>query len=199
MTEPNKHNAVNTALLVFARQLVDEMRYINYPNEWSRPPLKDLLPQLLQLLDHHPKQLGSIIEQAYTRTFPEPKTGNINQLNTDYPDLFDATTKDYYLDQYETQQLLKYSPDSSEPISQLQPGLKALANSIIDTFASLDAHQENEHRTLERICYALEPIYRLAIPGSDITFALIEYADTWRNLAADERKELSGKLNKSQF
>lgn len=56
------------ALLNLARNIVDELCYINYPMEWSLEPLSKMLVDLCRLLDVHPKKLGSILVDAYKNT-----------------------------------------------------------------------------------------------------------------------------------
>jgi hypothetical protein len=193
----NNTALLDKALLVFARHLADEMRYINYPKEWSGRPLTELLPKLFEVLNHHPEKLGDIVRVAYERTFPTPQRGNINQLGSkmveptkDY-ELF-GKTRQYYLDEYE-------AIDSSREVSTVKNDplavkLDELYSAIVNTFAGLTPAQENEHRTLERVCFALAPVYRCIEQTKEIGFDLAEYTDQWRNMPSDERVKLKAQL-----
>lgn len=188
---------LNKALLVFARHLVDEMRYTNYPHEWSHAPLKDLLPKFFNVLNYHPDRLGDILQNAYNRTFPKTQRGNINQLDvkmvepTKEYELF-GKTRDYYLDEFETTEV--YSNVPAIENDELSSELKELFKTIVNTFAQLTPPQENEHRTLERVCFALAPVYAHVQGMEDIGSDLAEYADQWRHLESEERLRFANQL-----
>lgn len=190
-------SGLDTALLVFARHLVDEMRYINYPKEWSRSPLKDLLPRFYDVLNYHPEKLGDLVRHAYEHTFPEAQNGNVNQLGgkmfepTKGHELF-GKTREYYLDEYEIME--PHSDVVALENDRLASKLRELFMVVIDTFAGLTSEQENEHRTLERICFALAPVYIRVQGTKDVGWELAEHADYWRNLSADERTRLKEEL-----
>ena len=193
----NNTDSLDKALLVFARQLVDEMRYINYPQEWSRSPLMDLLPIFFDVLNYHPARLGDIVKIAYERTFPVVQNDNINQLGVkmidstkDY-ELF-SKSREYYLDEYEVRELCGNITAAKN--DELANKLRKTYKAIINTFADLTSNQENEHRTLERVCLAMEPVYARLQGMKEVGFDLAEYADQWRNLPVDERLKLKKEL-----
>jgi len=183
-------NNLHTALLVFARKFVDEMRYINYPAEWSREPLASLVGRLVTLLNYHPGCLGDHIQNSYKRTFPKMSRGNLNQLTTGPF----AITADYFSDEYAAWELAHSKPAPVDQIP-LQALLRRTASDIVDTFAELKPAQENEHRTLERICFNLKPVYNMVRGAESIGWDLAEYADHWRTLDRAAREELARSLH----
>jgi hypothetical protein len=193
----NSTDSLDKALLVFARRLVDEMRSINYLKEWSSLPLKDLLPKFFEVLNYHPDKLGDFLKEAYNRTFPESRNGNINQLGSkmieptkDYERF--GKTRQYYIDEYEI--MTPQGAITAVENAHLAHILGELYDMIVDVLASLTPQQENEHRTLERVCYALAPVYERVDGMKNMGFDLAEYADSWRKLSADERMKLKQEL-----
>lgn len=180
------------ALLVFARKLSDELKYINYPLEWSRPPLSELLPKFWVLLNHHSMHLGDMLKDSYALTVPKTQSGNINQLDTLHPELF-GHSKNLLLMDYDVIGITKTHSEYSSDIIPT-PVLQDCAISVIKTYGELTESQENEHRTLERVCYAIHPIFALNNSVRHIGWDLAEHADMWRKLKKSERRKLAQKL-----
>ncbi len=159
-----------------------------------------MFPTLCNLLDLHPKKLGGIIKTAYDHTFPEVKSNNVNQLAV----RFSVFSKDrqYYIDHYRVWLLIEQTPVwginlsaneiQGEKLHQKEL-LSGLFFSITKTLSILNSSQENEHRTLEHICYALVPVYySYGLVG--LGFNLFEYADQWRRLTDEDRQKLMSEL-----
>jgi hypothetical protein len=184
-------------LLVLARKLADELRPINYADEWSRKPLIGILQPLCNALNLHSEQLGTILNKAFTQTFPTPKPGNINQLALNHPSYFDKT-RQYFLDMFFVEEFVKNTAVSNIDLSGDLQGLAtnkakrvlaSLAMSILNAFTELTQADKNQHRTLAHICYALTPVY-YSYGMIGIGFDLTEYADQWQNLNAVDRVKL---------
>jgi hypothetical protein len=184
----------NTALLVLARSLVEELRYINYPQEWGREPLDILLPFIYDVLDLHPGDLGAIIKRAL-------RNNHISQLEAAHSKYF-SKNQQYFMDLYDMYALQTSTQVSGVELSgditkaKLDVNKKVLADlavAVINTFAGLDAAQENAHRTLEKVCFAMPAVY-YANSLVGIGFDIAEYADQWRGLSTKERLNLKTEI-----
>jgi hypothetical protein len=180
------------ALLVLVRKLADEMSINSYSNEWYRSPLNRLLPQLFKLLNHHPKKLGDILQKAYGSIH---KSGNINQLGYFYPSLFRKYQKQYYLDEYIVFRMpidkkIMNSKYDVIPVKELHD----IAIKIVKILTGLKPEQENEHRTLENICFALYPIYMCGDGSRDKGWYLCEWLGYWRDMPSAEHPEYAKKV-----
>lgn len=186
-------------LLHLARVLADELRYINYPKEWSNVPLTNVFSCLVIVLNHHPDKLGDIVEDAFKKTLPKATQGSINQLDNIHPKLF-GKDRQYYLDMYDVKHFESSIPvfgvNLSGEISGLdkadtaKQSITNLATTIVNAFESLSAGKIDEHRTLEHVTFAVTPVcYASGLVG--IGFDLSEYADQWRTLHTEERKRLA--------
>lgn len=199
----NSDNAMKElTLLNLARVLADELRYINYPKEWSNAPLKNVFSCLVSVLNNHPAKLGNILEDAFEKTLPKTTQGNVNQLNSIHTKLF-GKDRQYYLDMYDVKHFESsvtiFGVDLSHEISGLDKDdtekqlIASLATTIVNAFKSLSADKIDEHRTLEHVTYAVTPVcYASGLVG--IGFDLSEYADQWRTLNGEERKHLAADI-----
>jgi len=195
MADNNSNNEI--CLLVLARILADEIRPINYADEWLKEPLNHVLHCLYDVLNLHSQQLGTILSEAFAQTVPTLKPGNVNFLASSYPDYF-GKTKQYFLDLFYVEQIIKNTTVTNINLSndlrdatenKPKTALAELALSILDAFVGLTEAAENQHRTLERICHALTPVYyTYGLTG--VGFDLTEYADQWRHLTATDRVNL---------
>lgn len=185
---------IDLALRVLARALVREMSHGQYPTEWSRPPLNELLPLLYELLNYHPAHLGQIIRRAYNNTFPISESGNINQLGYNHKRLFGFSEKRYQ-DEYKVRKLTKYSGDITFLNDRIPSNLmREIAERTIDIFTQLKPDQENEHRTLEHLVGNIYPLFTLDEDMGSIGFDLIEYSDFWRQMNNEDRVKLAKKI-----
>lgn len=184
-----------TTLVVFARQLAEQMSSLNFLNEWSRSPLQDVLRASSTVLDNHPKHLGSLIMQAYDNSVPKMQSGNINQIDITYPDIF-GKSKQYFMDAHEVYDFSLNTKLSDKDLvdevsvdDKIKNDFSALADTFLQAFRDLNSSQENEHRTLEAVCLASVPAY-YAQGFIGTGFNLAEYADQWRTLTEDSRQKL---------
>lgn len=185
-------------LLVFARELAAQLRTEHYRMEWSQEPLHTVLQATAQVLDAHPKRIGSIIMDAFQKSSPAT-AGNIDQLAILYPGIF-GKSREYFTDAYEVWRISRDTQiterDVSGELSRVSPTdvpqqhLAALALATVDAFASLTSAQENQHRTLETMSRASTPVY-YAYGLVGIGFDMSEYADQWRSLTENERQKLA--------
>jgi len=183
---------INVVACVFARHLVNELSYRNYPECWLKPPLQSLLPYFYSVLNHHPKRIGDIIDNAVT-------SERINRLPHQYPELF-GLTRQLYIDEYSAkvrglQGYWNGRPEVPEILPRSE--LRAAFETLMDTFACLKVNQENEHRTLEHISYPFALL--LDVCGEyDAAFDVEEYADQWRTLDSSERVGLRNEIRNRQ-
>lgn len=183
-------------LLMLAREIVKQLSYINYPDEWSRKPLASIWPHLVSVLDIHPMKVGQIVDDAYRKTVPSKNAGNINQLDRLQPALF-AKDRQYFIDAYEVQSFMRTTNTTGRDLhdstsNSLDASKRKIANLVsaeLQAFDKLSPEQENEHRTLETICFATAPVCH-AFGLAGIGFDISEYADQWRTLDAAERNKL---------
>jgi hypothetical protein len=176
--------------------MVKQMGHAAYPEEWSRPPLNELLPLLFELLNYHPDKLGELVKDAYGKTFPESKRGNINQLSTLHKEMF-GDTEQSYRDQYLIGKLTDYSGGSARPSDRIHPELMyRIASEVFDIFSRLTPQQENEHRSLEQLVSDIYPLFTINYELASIGFDVIEYSDFWRTMLPAERHPFANKITK---
>ena len=186
---------LDLALIVLARSLVRDWSHSGFPNEWSRPPLASILPYLIPVLNYHPAKLGEILQKAYDNTFPEKETGNANQLDALYKELF-GFSKQNYLDEYEVRYRAMSGDINREYDSQIIPTplLKDLAKAIIHAYRVLSAKSESEHRSLRNLVDYLHFVFQLSEVTSAIGSDLVEFHDYWIKMSHDERKTYADKF-----
>lgn len=213
ITSPVVQNYINQAILItmnkaaedtlrryilfVARKLIDELRYDEYPKEWSTEPLASLLPVLYELFGSYSSDLRDTIKEAIEHH-------SVDRLQDIHASFFKKDDQ-YFRDEALAAKPITFSPYWAEDFSQAPNSLSGkvhtilqakLAPGVIDCFAQLKKSQENEHRTLEHLVHAIEPLALYLYSPEITTLAndMIEYADYWRELPDEDREAFANKV-----